>query len=790
MGARSGVRGSHSAVITVLYVDDESAGSDEAVAALTANDGFEVDHIDHAAAAIDALDSATYDCVVSGYDLTQLDGLTFLRELRDRWPDLPFVLYTDSGSERVASEAFSAGATDYVEKAQTRDDPDALADALRGAVGGHPETDDEGDRVDDLFDVLPDPALRLAFADGDAVIRGVNPAFEETFGFPADTLTGRSAGVLQVPNSANDGGPESIASTAEQDAPVTRLTTDGPRSFRYRTVPVTTADGTPGMYVIYTATQRASDGIPGHDQSGEDSSDDGIDGDGAASDEEREPPTDDGEVDADAVTHGRGLDRADVDAALEQAATAPWLWDPAEETLSCHTAVGRLFGLDSETTVETLDDLLGRVHPVDRDRVAAAFEDARDDGHLGVDFRLQTDDGEQRWIACCGETVATGGDEVVLTGVFLDVTERKRGEDELRCYQRIVEASSDPVYVLDEEGTFQFVDDAFLAATGFDREEVLGKHVSWLLSEEEVKHGEEIISALHHSDIERGVFECRIQTAYETNRWCEINIALLEDADGEIDGTVGIVRDVTDRKERERELERQTERLEEFASVVAHDLRNPLTVAIGHTEVLQDEYDDEFIDRIADAHERMERLIDDLLALAREGRIVDEVESVDIERVAEDAWATAATAGAELRVEADTTVDADSDRLRTLFENLFRNAVEHGSTDSQNAEGSGDAAGDGSTDGQHSSSADGDVTVTVGDLDGEERGFYVADDGPGIPDADRETIFERGYSTDAGGTGFGLAIVREIADAHGWSISVTESAEGGARFEVTGLEPR
>jgi PAS domain S-box-containing protein len=417
---------------------------------------------------------------------------------------------------------------------------------------------------------------------------------------------------------------------------------------------------------------------------------------------------------------------------------------------------------------------------VDRDRVAAAFADARDDGRLDVEFRLQTDGGEQRWIAACAETVGADGESGALAGVFTDVTERKRREEELRRYRRIVEASSDPVYVLDEEGRFEFVDDAFTAATGFDREAILGEHVSTLLSDDEIEHGQEIITALQGSDIERGVFECQIETAYGTERWCEINIALLEDADGEIDGTVGIVRDVTERKERERELERQTERLEEFASVVAHDLRNPLTVAIGHTDVLQEEYDDEFLGRVADAHERMERLIDDLLALAREGRLVDETEPVAVAAIADDAWATAATAGAELAVEAEATVEADADRLRTLFENLFRNAIDHG--------------GD-------------DVTVTVGDIDGDARGFYVADDGPGIPAEDRETVFERGYSTEHGGTGFGLAIVREIADAHGWSISATESDDGGvadeedesaarqsgssagARFEVTGIEP-
>jgi signal transduction histidine kinase len=76
------------------------------------------------------------------------------------------------------------------------------------------------------------------------------------------------------------------------------------------------------------------------------------------------------------------------------------------------------------------------------------------------------------------------------------------------------------------------------------------------------------------------------------------------------------------------------------------------------------------------------------------------------------------------------------------------------------------------------------VTVHVGESDG---GFYVADDGPGIPEAERERIFEAGYSTADEGTGFGLRIVEQVVDAHGWEVTVTESEQGGARFDVTGV---
>jgi signal transduction histidine kinase len=68
------------------------------------------------------------------------------------------------------------------------------------------------------------------------------------------------------------------------------------------------------------------------------------------------------------------------------------------------------------------------------------------------------------------------------------------------------------------------------------------------------------------------------------------------------------------------------------------------------------------------------------------------------------------------------------------------------------------------------------------------EGFYVADTGFGIPESDRMEVFEAGYSTSEDGTGFGLRIVKQIVDAHGWDITVTESNQGGARFDITGVE--
>jgi len=258
-----------------------------------------------------------------------------------------------------------------------------------------------------------------------------------------------------------------------------------------------------------------------------------------------------------------------------------------------------------------------------------------------------------------------------------------------------------------------------------------------------------------------------------------------------------------ERHRQERRLERQNERLERFANIVSHDLRNPLQVAKGRLAHVEPQNTPEHLDEAVDALGRMEELVDDLLALARDGRRVDASESVDVGDVARSAWENVESPGGDLRVDVSEVVTADAGRLTQLFENLFRNSVEHGSTSNRTV--SDDSVERGSTppcseahsegggaNGQTQSvdhgAANGHstagVTITVGTM---PDGFYVADGGPGIPEADRDDVFEAGYSTNDGGTGFGLDIVREIVEAHGWAITVTESDGGGARFEITGL---
>jgi signal transduction histidine kinase/CheY-like chemotaxis protein len=274
---------------------------------------------------------------------------------------------------------------------------------------------------------------------------------------------------------------------------------------------------------------------------------------------------------------------------------------------------------------------------------------------------------------------------------------------------------------------------------------------------------------------EFGVFQA---VSYEIGAFDRTDLELSEILVGHVREALARL-EQTARLERSREeLARENERLDEFTSIVSHDLRNPLNVATLQLELLSEDVEHDRLDAAREALERTETLINDLLSLAREGEAVSEFDAVRLDRSARRAWQHVDTGAADIDVRTEVTVEADESRLRQLLSNLFRNAVEHGSTGSRAQ--SDDAVEHGSAD------PDGEgLTVTVGET---ADGFFVADDGDGLPSEIRDEMFESGVTDGADSTGLGLAIVKRIAEAHGWDLRATDSEVGGARFEFTGVD--
>jgi len=336
----------------------------------------------------------------------------------------------------------------------------------------------------------------------------------------------------------------------------------------------------------------------------------------------------------------------------------------------------------------------------------------------------------------------------------LELTRQKEQSD--RRFESLFQSTPDPVVVVKPDGTVTEANDAFAGAFGIDTQQLEERPIT----DFEFTPAESVERVLLRIDDEDTT---TVQWGDDegSSRVMELNTDAITEL-GEAAERIGIFRDITERANRKEELARRNERLQEFANTVAHDLRNPLNVARGRLDLAQTSGDAEHFEAVEQSHERMEQMIEELLSLAEQGQAVLEPDPVTLADIAIQAWEHVETPDASIETEVDssTLIVADEGRLYELLENLFRNALDHGGES---------------------------VTVTLGILE-DDAGFYVEDDGPGIPAEKRDEVFEAGYTDAADGIGIGLSIVQQIVDGHEWDIGVSDGPAGGARFEISNVE--
>ena len=312
----------------------------------------------------------------------------------------------------------------------------------------------------------------------------------------------------------------------------------------------------------------------------------------------------------------------------------------------------------------------------------------------------------------------------------------------------VVDTIDQAMVVVDEQNRILDVNAAFVDLLGV--EEAIGDH-----AEEVLADYPELLSF----DDSDGPQVITVDTT-EGTRHLKMTISGITDGRDRHLGRSILLQDITDQKHREQELERQNEQLDQFASVITHDLRNPLNVAQARTEMAYETGEVEQLDQVMQAHDRIERLISDVRTMVKTEQRLDETGPVALSQAAETAWQHVETESGTLVVDCRLTISASQGPLMQVLENLYRNAVQH---------------------------AGPDVTVRVGDL---ADGFYVEDDGNGIPESERESVLETGYTDHDDGTGLGLTIVEQVATAHGWDVTIGDGTDGGARIEFHGVERR
>ncbi|CAI50794.1 receiver/sensor box histidine kinase (plasmid) [Natronomonas pharaonis DSM 2160] len=707
--------------IRVLHIDDEPDFAEVAAELLEKQDDqFDVEAVTDSDEALARPIGTEFDCIISDYEMPERDGIELLKRVRDVYPELPFILFTAKGSEEVASEAISAGVTDYLQKGAGTSQYTVLANRIKNVVNQHRSQQAAQDaerkltqlaeRTDDLLFIFSNSHNEIGF---------INSAYEDIWGRDTASLREDPGQLLKsvIPDD-RDRFSQAVErlSAGTSDAVEFRIERpDGEiRWIRSELKPISDEDGTVVRIV-------------------------GV-----------------GRDITERVERQRELERVKqrYQALLENTMDVTTVLDGDGRISYQSPAVERLLKYEPEEMVG--DVVFDYIHPDDREHVTQQFTELIEQSETAtkrLTFRLQHSDGTWVWV----ETIGSNQTDTEVDGYVFNSRDITAREEYRQRLETMLENLPGYVYRHRDKSEYplEFVKGSVEAVTGYTSAELT----------QEVGLAEEIIHPDDRADVrsesraesdENESYEhtYRILTKSGDTRWVWERGRRVQDPVSGDPKLEGFITDITDQKERERQLQQQKQQLDEFASVVSHDLQNPLSVAQGRLELMRTEYDSEHIASLDRALTRMETLIDDLLTLAREGTRVQETGAVDLAELFEQCWQSVSTAGATLHTQLDRTVHADRNRLAQVLENLYRNAVEHGGSD---------------------------VQVTAGELD---DGFYIEDDGAGIPVAERENIFESGHSTN-GGTGLGLTIVRQIVEAHGWEISVTDGTDGGARFEIT-----
>ncbi|SDY35578.1 sensor histidine kinase [Halobellus clavatus] len=370
--------------------------------------------------------------------------------------------------------------------------------------------------------------------------------------------------------------------------------------------------------------------------------------------------------------------------------------------------------------------------------------------------------------------------------VFTEITEVKESqrvaEQAHEQLRQIVDLVPDPLYVKNIDDEVLLSNEANAELHGLAPEEIEGKREREIESDVENIENFDKYRQREIEVIETGdpmTFEEELVGPDGETKFFKTTRIPFETTERNKEAVLGYARDVTDLKEYEQELEdtkrrleQSNEKLDQFAGVVSHDLQNPLHVILGYVSLLDSDDDNqEYIEAIEQSATRMEDIITDLLKLSRVGQDIEEPETVSLATVARDSWDNIKIDGTDLnlRVPEGATVKADRSRLMNVFENLFRNAREHNNPPLTIRVGILNSG----TPGDHSESL---------------TGFFIEDTGDGIPQEQHDEIFDHGYTTNTDGTGFGLSIVKEVVEAHGWSLSHCDGEDGGARFEISDVD--
>ncbi len=594
-------------------------------------------------AALESLTSDPVDCIVSDYDMPEMDGLEFLGTVREMDPTIPFILFTGKGSEEIASEAISAGVTDYMQKTRGTDQYAVLANRIENAVSQyrtHVELEETRERFRTLVEDATD-AILIVTPDG--TIQYATSVTERILGRESAELVGTDV-FASVPTDDR--------SRLREDLAALQTDPDGRNTFEFRHE---TSDGE-DVWIEARARNLLDDPTIG-----------GI------------------VLYAREITERKNREqelkeyRDRLEGAMLVGDLAWWEVDVPTESVTFNAGKATMLGYDPDrfSHVEDFTELL---HPADYDRTMQAMRDHFEGTaeRYDVRYRIEAADGEYHWFHDVGGITerADDGSPLTVTGVVVDISaqeaRKEQVDEERNRFRAVFEEAFDAMVIADDEGTYVNANPAACELFGVTREELVGRSAAEF-AVEEYDFGDAWSSFQENSGA-RGTFPLLRPDG-------EIRLTEYAATSDIVPGEhLSILRDVTSRVASEDERTRQRERLEAFTAIVSHDLKTPLSVLEGTLTLAEETGDPEHFERCRRTIERTRVLIDDLYELAQAGETIGDREPVELPDVVRDAWDATVSNDVQLRIETAQTIFGDPERVRQLLVNLLQNAADEGET--------------------------------------------------------------------------------------------------------------
>jgi len=451
--------------------------------------------------------------------------------------------------------------------------------------------------------------------------------------------------------------------------------------------------------------------------------------------------------------------------------TGGWEYDAETEEVRWTDGTFDIHDVSSEFEA-TVENVISLYHPEDRNQLREAIQSCIDEGLPYEDeFRIKGEKGEVSWIQMNGEPVSEDGEIIKMRGAVQDVTDRKEREQSLRRNRELLSQteriSNTGGWEVDlRSGELRWTEGTYeLHELPDSYEPTVENAVGFFHGDSE----EEIQRAVERCRDEGEPYdkELRLLTAEDNLIWVRtLGEPVYEE--NEVVKLRGAIQDITERKEREREIKEQKDQIDFFNSLLRHDMLNSMTVIGGSSDILlqelpEDDERHELAERISkhstEIVELTERVRSVLRRLTEDGET--EMSPADITEVIEERVGSLKETYPEVTctTEASDEVRVAADPfLNHVIDNILVNAVEHNDKEEPR------------------------VDVTVEEDEGTAT-IRVADNGPGVPDDEKESVFEQGTTgRSSGSVGFGLYYVEQMISEYGGEIHVEDNEPEGAVF--------